>query len=109
MRESGTGRIVNVSSKAAVDIQPGAAAYAVSKAGVVTLTRALREELKGTDITVNAIMPGIIDTPVTRELMPDADRSTWVSPQSVADVLVALCGEGLSAASGSVLRLFGGL
>lgn len=107
MRREGRGRIVNVASKAAVDIQPGAAAYAVAKSGVVTLTRALREEVKGTDITANAVMPSIIDTPVTRDLMPDADFETWVTPEQIADALVALCSDTMRAVDGSVLRVFG--
>ena len=109
MIERGSGRIVNVTSKACVDVQPGAAAYAVSKGGVITLTRALRQELKGTGVTVNAIMPGIIDTPVTRELMPNADTEKWASRGEIADALVALCTDRLHGVSGSVLRLFGDL
>jgi NAD(P)-dependent dehydrogenase (short-subunit alcohol dehydrogenase family) len=109
MRRTGEGRIINVASKACLDIQPGAAAYAVAKGGVVTLTRALREELKDARISVNALMPSIIDTPVTRELMPDGDPDRWVKPQQIADAVVALCGEGCGAVSGSVIRMFGAL
>ena len=109
MLEAGAGSIVNVSSKACEDIQPGAAAYAVAKGGVRTFTRALREELKGTGVTANAIMPSIIDTPVTRELMPDASPEKWVRPEQIASVLLWLCGGGSEAVSGSVLRLFGEL
>src|SRR5919197_79021 len=60
---SGRGAIVNVSSRAAVVPAPNVAAYAVSKAGVVTLTSVLALELKRHGITVNAVLPGIIDTP----------------------------------------------
>jgi NAD(P)-dependent dehydrogenase (short-subunit alcohol dehydrogenase family) len=109
MLKAGRGKIVNVSSKACVDIQPGAAAYAVAKAGIVTFTRAVREEVKGTGITVNAIMPSIIDTPATRKLMPKADRSKWVTTEQIARTLVGLCSEESGAINGSVLRLFGGL
>ncbi len=109
MREAGRGAIVYVSSKACEDLQPGAAAYAVSKGALITLMRALREEVKDTGIRVNTIMPGIIDTPVTRRLMPKADTGKWVGPDEVADALVALCSERCGVASGSVIRLFGGL
>ena len=109
MLKAGRGRIVNVSSKACEDLQPGAAAYAVAKAGLLTLTGALREELKGTGVTVNAVMPSIIDTPATRELMPKADPAKLVTPEQVADALVALCGDECDGVSGSVLRLFGSL
>lgn len=106
MQERG-GRIVNVSSKAALDLQPGSAAYAVSKAGIITLTRMLHEELKDTNITANAIMPSIIDTPVTRDIMPGGDPEKWVQPGEIADTLLAVCSGQCDALSGSVLRLFG--
>jgi len=109
MRKARAGSIVYVSSKACEDLQPGAAAYAVAKGALITLTRALREEVKNTGIRVNAVMPGIIDTPVTRRLMPKADTSKWVTPDQVADALVALCSDRCRAVSGSVVRLFGGL
>lgn len=109
IQKASSGTIVNVSSKAALDVQPGSAAYAVAKGGVVTLTRALREELKGTSISINTIMPGIIDTPVTRDLMPDGDPSTWVRPGDIADALVAACSDQCQAVSGSVLRMFGSM
>jgi NAD(P)-dependent dehydrogenase (short-subunit alcohol dehydrogenase family) len=107
MRRRGRGHIINVSSKASVDLQPGASAYAVSKAGVVIFTRSLREELKHTGVCVNAIMPSIIDTPVTRRLMPDADPATWVKPADIAEVLLSVCSGECDAMSGSVLRMFG--
>lgn len=109
MREMGGGAIVNVSSKACEDLQAGASAYAVSKGGIITLTRCLREELKGTGITVNAIMPSIIDTPVTREIMPGGDPEKWVRPTEIAEALVSLCDGRWEALSGSVLRFFGEL
>jgi NAD(P)-dependent dehydrogenase (short-subunit alcohol dehydrogenase family) len=109
MRVQGAGRIVCVSSKACVDIQPGSAAYAVAKAGVIALVRALREELKGSGITANAVMPGIIDTPATRRMMPGADPARWVKPPELAELLLALCGARLGVVSGSVLRAFGGV
>ena len=109
MIAEGAGRIVNVSSRACIDIQPGAAAYAVAKRGIVTLTRALREELKGAHITVNAIMPGIIDSPRARKLMRDGSPQQWVKPEEIADVLAALCSGELKTVSGSVIRVFGGL
>lgn len=109
MLEAGEGRIIVVSAKVCESPERGSAAYAVSKGGLLTFSQALREELKGTDISVNVVMPGIIDTPVTRQLMPHADHSKWVRPEEVADVILALCSDAAGAASGSVIRVFGGL
>ena len=109
MRRQGKGRIVNVSSKVSRDIQPGAAAYAVAKGGVTTLTRALREELKDTGITANVVVPSVIDTPVTREFISAGDPQKWVRPREVADLLLALCGGRCRAVSGSELKVYGDL
>src|SRR5438034_202389 len=62
MIAQGFGRIVNVSSRTAVQPSPGAAAYAVSKRGVITLTETLALEVRDHDITVNCVLPSVIDT-----------------------------------------------
>ena len=103
------GRIVAVSSKVAVDLPARSAAYAVAKAGVVTLVKCLADELKGTNVSVTAIMPSIIDTPVTRSARPKADCSKWVTPEQIAEVLLLLAGEEARTVNGAVLPLFGGL
>jgi NAD(P)-dependent dehydrogenase (short-subunit alcohol dehydrogenase family) len=103
------GRVVNVSSKVAVDLPAESAAYAVSKAGVISLTKCLAQELKGTGVSVAAIMPSIIDTPVTRSVRPDADFSKWVKPEDIAEVLVYLSSEQGRALNGAVVPIFGGV
>ena len=65
-------------------------AYAASKAGVAKLTEALADEMKEHGITVNALLPSIIDTPRNRADMPDADFSKWVTGEQLADVIVFL-------------------
>lgn len=107
MLPQGYGRIVNVSSKVAVDLPAGKAAYAVSKAGVVSFTKCLAQEVKGTGVSAAAIMPSIIDTPVTRAARPKADYSKWVRPEQIAEVLVYLASEAGGALNGSILPLFG--
>lgn len=101
------GRIVNVGAAGAVKATAGLGAYAASKAGVVRLTEALADELKARDITVNAVLPSIIDTPANRASMPDADHSAWVSPQALADVIVFLLSERARAVTGALIPVVG--
>ena len=96
-------RIVNIGAGAAITAAAGMGAYAASKAGVHRLTESLAAELADRDITVNAILPSIIDTPTNRRDMPDADTSTWVSPQAVADVLLFLASAESRAISGALI------
>ena len=84
------GRIINIGAGAAIKADMGMGAYAASKAGIHRFTEALAAELAGRDVTVNAILPSIIDTPTNRKDMPDADFGSWVQPQAVADVVLFL-------------------
>ncbi|MES0873499.1 SDR family NAD(P)-dependent oxidoreductase [Sinimarinibacterium thermocellulolyticum] len=104
---SAGGRIVNIGAVAAVKATAGMGAYAASKAGVARLTEALAEELKARDITVNAVLPSIIDTPANRADMPDADVSKWVTPRSLADVIVFLLGPRAAAVTGALIPVVG--
>ena len=101
------GRIVNIGAAGAVKAAAGMGAYAASKAGVARLTEALAEELKERDITVNAVLPSIIDTPANRKDMPQADPSRWVQPQQLADVILFLLGERSSAVTGALIPVTG--
>ncbi len=103
------GRIVSISSKAAADLPGGRAAYAVAKAGVLNLTACMAEEIADTGVACAAVMPSIIDTPVTREARPNADFSRWVKPQQIAEVLGWLISDEAGSVNGSVLRLYGAL
>jgi NAD(P)-dependent dehydrogenase (short-subunit alcohol dehydrogenase family) len=85
-----SGRIIHIAARAAVDPFPGAAAYIVSKAALVSLIRVLALELSGTGVTVNGILPTTIDTPANPQSMPTADPSKWVRPESIAQTLLFL-------------------
>lgn len=101
------GRIVNISAAGAVKADMGLGAYAASKSGVSRLTEALAEELKSKDITVNAVMPSIIDTAPNRKDMPDADFSTWVTPQALAEVILFLVSDRAAAVTGALIPVTG--
>ena len=108
MLERGAGRIVNIGAAAAVArAGAGMGAYTASKAGVLRLTESLSEELKDRGITVNAILPGTIDTARNRADMPDADFSRWVAPEAIADVILFLASEAARAVTGAAIPVVG--
>lgn len=101
------GRIVNVGAAGAIKAAAGMGAYAASKAGVARLTEALAEELKERAVTVNAVLPSIIDTPANRTDMRDADFSRWVRPQELAEVILFLLSSRASAVTGALIPVTG--
>jgi NAD(P)-dependent dehydrogenase (short-subunit alcohol dehydrogenase family) len=79
------------------------AAYAVSKMGVLALTRALALENRGRGVRVNAISPATIDTAANREAMPRADRSAWTAPERIAAVVGFLLSPASAPVTGAVI------
>jgi NAD(P)-dependent dehydrogenase (short-subunit alcohol dehydrogenase family) len=105
MLERRTGRIVHVAARAALEPFPGAAAYIVSKSGLVVLIRTLSLELAGSGVTVNGVLPTTIDTPANRSSMPDADPSKWVRPESIAQTLIFLASKEASQINGALIPI----
>ena len=103
---SPAGRIISVGAGGAVKAGAGMGAYAASKAGVHRLTESLAEELKGR-VTVNAVLPSIIDTPTNRADMPDADPSAWVTPDEVAQAILWLASGAAGGVTGALLPVSG--
>ncbi len=103
----GHGRIVNVSSRTALQPAAGLSAYNVSKAGVISLTDTLAAELRGTDVTANAVLPSVIDTPSNRAAMPNADFSQWVKPEQIAAVIIDLVSDRWGIVSGARIPVYG--
>jgi NAD(P)-dependent dehydrogenase (short-subunit alcohol dehydrogenase family) len=109
MKVQCSGKIFTVSSKNAEEFPAKMGAYAVSKAAVLALTRILANEGKVYDIHANCILPSVIDTSANRKAMPEADRSAWVTPKEIADLLVQLCRPEVKALSHASLKVYGKL
>jgi NAD(P)-dependent dehydrogenase (short-subunit alcohol dehydrogenase family) len=93
MLAQGSGKIVTVASRSALEGQARQAAYAAAKAAVVRLTESLSAEVKMRGVNVNCILPGVIDTEENRRDMPNTDHSRWVQPESLAEVILFLCSD----------------
>ena len=113
MVERGFGRVVNVASIAGLEGAPYITAYVASKHAVVGFTRALAKEVAGSGVTVNAVCPGWVDTPLTRmavqsvvaktgmpesealaAILAESDQARLLEPDEVAARIVALCSAG---------------
>ena len=123
MRARGRGRIVVLASEWGIVGWPNATAYSASKAGLIALTKTLGRELAPAGIIVNAVAPGVIDTPQLEVDAADAGvdldtmRASYAkqipmrrigAPEEVAALVAHLCDPGLSAYVGQVLQINGG-
>jgi NAD(P)-dependent dehydrogenase (short-subunit alcohol dehydrogenase family) len=105
LRES-EGTVVSVSARSSLSGGEGDGPYRASKAGVRLLTETIAEENAGV-VRANAIMPSVIDTPMNREMMPDADHDAWVDPATIARTVLALCSDATAATSGAAVPVYG--
>ncbi len=101
------GSIVNVASKAAVDHASRAAAYAASKAAAVAMMDCLAEDLRGTGVRANSVLPSIIDTDANRRAMPKADFAKWPKPEDIAKVILFLCSDDAKLIHGASIPVYG--
>jgi NAD(P)-dependent dehydrogenase (short-subunit alcohol dehydrogenase family) len=107
MMRRGGGRVVAVGSRAALRPYAGASAYAASKAGLIALVAAASEEVKHDGVTVNCVLPSVIDTPANRAAMGDADHSRWVKPEEIGHVVRFLASPEASAVTGAAVPVYG--
>lgn len=116
MKEQKKGKIVNISSRAWLGNNRGQSNYAASKAGIVALTRVLALELGKYNVNVNAVAPGLIDTPLTQSLsdevmqkLVDAQPTKKVGkPEDIANVVSFLISEKSNFITGQIIHVDGG-
>ncbi len=118
MAERGRGSIIGFTSIRAVTVEPGQGVYAATKAGLVQLLRTAAAELGPCGVRVNAIAPGVVETPLTTQIRADpaweaayASKSAlgrWAQPSELAGAVVYLASDAASFVTGSVLTVDGG-
>jgi NAD(P)-dependent dehydrogenase (short-subunit alcohol dehydrogenase family) len=106
-RRMKTGAMVNVSARSGLVAEPGAAAYAVAKAGVIMLTEVLAAELKASGVRVNVVVPAVIDTPANRQSLPEKLIQRAVAPSEIAAVIAYLCSDPAQAVTGAAIPVYG--
>jgi NAD(P)-dependent dehydrogenase (short-subunit alcohol dehydrogenase family) len=116
LRANGWGTIVNISSINGLRGKFGQANYSAAKAGVVGLTKTLARELARFNVTVNAVAPGLIETPAIAAMTPETRRQSLDEIllgragkcEDVAELVAFLCGERARFITGDVIRVDGG-
>jgi NAD(P)-dependent dehydrogenase (short-subunit alcohol dehydrogenase family) len=101
------GKIIHVSARAGVSGAANSAAYSAAKSAVIRLTESMAAELKQEGVNVNCILPGTIDTPQNRQAMPSADFHRWVSPESIAEVILFLASDAARDIHGAAIPVYG--
>ncbi len=107
MLKQQSGRIINIASRDSLNGSAGYAAYSASKSAVLRLTESLAGELKDSNVNVNCIMPGTIDTPQNRTAIPNGDFNQWVAPEAIADVIAFLASDSSRAINGAAIPVYG--
>ena len=118
MAARGKGSIVAFSSVRAQVVEPGQGVYAATKAGTLQMIRALAAELGTSGVRLNAVAPGVVETPLTKQIIENeawyrayADKSMlkrWADPAEMAGAVVFLCSDASSYVTGSYLLVDGG-
>ena len=107
MQRQGSGAIVHVAARPGIEPVGGMAAYSVSKAALVHLTRVLDIELREHGIRVNAVVPQLLDTAVNRGIFPEQMIAHAVTPEAVAAVIAFLVSDAAAPVSGAILPAYG--
>jgi NAD(P)-dependent dehydrogenase (short-subunit alcohol dehydrogenase family) len=107
MLRQGSGKIIHIAARPGLQGRAESAAYSASKSAVLRLTESLSAELRDSGINVNCVIPGTLDTPPNREAMPEADTSRWVSPDSLAEVILFLASPAARDIHGAAIPVYG--
>lgn len=107
MRQARRGFIVNIGAASAQRGTARMGPYIASKSALMRLTESMSAELRNEGINVNAVLPGIIDTPANRKAMPDADPRRWVAPDALAEVIGFLASDAARAIHGALIPVTG--
>ena len=107
MQSNGSGAIVHIAARPGIEPSPGMAAYSVSKAALVHLTRILDLELRPLGIRVNCIAPQLLDTANNRAAFPKEVLAHAVAPEAIAEVVAFLVSEAAAPISGAILPAYG--
>jgi NAD(P)-dependent dehydrogenase (short-subunit alcohol dehydrogenase family) len=107
MVQAGSGSIVCVGTRAALQPFKGAAGYISSKAAVIAFAQAVAVEYRGDGVRCNVILPSVIDTPGNRAGMPNADHDKWVKPAEIAGVIAHLLSDDSLPTSGAAIPVYG--
>ena len=108
MQQHGSGVIVHVAARPGIEPSGGMAAYSMSKAALVHLTRILDIELRPHGIRVNAVAPQLLDSPANRATFPEEVMVHAVAPEAVAEVIAFLVSDAAAPVSGAILPAYGG-
>lgn len=116
MRQKNAGRIINIASEAGVSGEKGLEVYAASKGGVIALTKSLAKALGRNNVTVNAVAPAFVHSPMTQFLTPELEKK-WLQMytikrlgevEDVASMIVFLCSDRCSWITGQTISINGG-
>lgn len=101
------GVIINIASIWGTKGGPNRSAYISSKHAIIGFTKALGEEMKPYGIRVNAVSPGPVDTKMMSDLAPNYDKSAWLKPIDIANVIVDLVLPKSVAVTATTIEAFG--
>jgi NAD(P)-dependent dehydrogenase (short-subunit alcohol dehydrogenase family) len=93
MRKRQFGRVVVVGSTAATEPVVTWSAFCAAVAGLCSFVQVAAAELVDSGITVNAVLPSTIDTPIVRQLVGDQDAPKWASPRALGEMMLWLCSD----------------